>query len=319
MKSPWCWRKLRTAALVFATLLMGIFGRGEDADYLSRLKAIGLPHLEGKVTAYYSPGPGHREHAERLQRAIEDMNAFYRERLKVETRAPLALLDSKDWMRVSGNSYGLPMVMGTPPVIFMPATSDNPAHGLMDARKAAIPPAALETFLQQQHTTFAEVADIFVDLIGFHELGHDLTDHFGIDPQDRWFSEFLASYWSYGYIAERQPQWKAVFELLGRPSAVRPKNTSLEDFERLYNDVDDYGWYQGMFEMRIVEVYRQAGIGFISAVKKELPQAKKAAGYTLPVEERMKPEVLLERLESISPGFKRWSAEFTPRVVTKPS
>jgi hypothetical protein len=48
-------------------------------------------------------------------------------------------------------------------------------------------------------------------------------------------------------------KWKGVVGLSGRPSKIRPRNTSLEDFERLYGEVDDYGWYQGMFEARIPE------------------------------------------------------------------
>ncbi len=105
------------------------------------------------------------------------MNGFYQSRLEVQTNvAALALLDSKSWTNVTEGRYGLPVCEGTPLVIFMPATRDNPAFGLMMARRQAIPPGLLQTFLKDNNTTFDAVADQFVDLIGFHELGAE-TPH----------------------------------------------------------------------------------------------------------------------------------------------
>jgi hypothetical protein len=161
--------------------------------------------------------------------------------------------------------------------------------------------------LKANNTTFEAVADQFVDLIGFHELGHTLTVNFGIDPKDRWFDEFLASYWSYAYISERQPVWKQAFDLLGRPSKVRPKNTSLEDLERLYSAVDDYGWYQGMFEARIREIYPHSGLKLLTDLRGNLPRTPTS---TDPPTSSMKPEELLQRLERITPGFQAWAVEF---------
>jgi hypothetical protein len=97
---------------------------------------------------------------------------FYESRLGVKAELPLALLNAADWKRVTGNDYSLPQVGGTPPVIMMPATSDNPVYGLMDARKAAIPPEQLQTYLNDHHTTFNAMAADFVDFLGFHEIGH---------------------------------------------------------------------------------------------------------------------------------------------------
>lgn len=137
-----------------------------------------------------------------------------------------------------------------------------------------------------------------------------LTLNFRIDPKDRWLSEFLASYWSYAYISERRPEWKRVFDLLGRPSKLRPKNTSLEDFERLYSAVEDYGWYQGMFEARIREIYPELGLKLLFDLRRDLPLTDKSPGYTAPLTTRMKPEELLQRLEKIAPGFQAWAIEF---------
>jgi hypothetical protein len=304
-------RRMRFVVIVAAAVVTSLAASGDEPDYLSKIKELGLLHLEGQIPAYYSAGPGHREHAQELQNAIGDMNAFYQDRLGVRTAVVLALLDTKDWTRVTGNDYGLPMVAGTPSVVFMPATPDSPAHALMMARRDAIPSETLQSFLKNQNSTFEAVADQFVDLIGFHELGHELTVNFGIDPKNRWLSEFLASYWSYAYISERRPRWKAVFDFLGRPSEVRPKNTSLEDFERLYGGVDDYGWYQGMFEARIRQIYPKERLTLLTNLKKEFPLTASAPGYVMPAADRMKPQVLLDKLDKIAPGFKEWGREFT--------
>jgi hypothetical protein len=242
------------------------------------MKELGLQSIDGKVPAYYSPGQ--RAHAEVLKSRIEDMNRYFQGRLGVQADVVLALLDSTGWTDVTGEPYGIAMVIGKPRVIFMPATSDNPTFGLIRARQEAIPPETLKLFLQDNHIPFESAVSQFVDLVGFHELGHVLTLNFGIDPHDHFLSEFLAGYWSYAYISERQAEWKRVFDLFGRPSKIRPQHTSLEDFERLYMRVDDPGWYHGMFEAHIREIYPKLGLGLLSDVRKEFPLSGDPLAYT---------------------------------------
>lgn len=314
MRTPWRYPRW----LAFAAVLSygALAAQAEDVNLVERMKQLALPTLSGAVPSYYSEG--NREHAARLQSAIEDMNVFYQKRLGVQAHVTLALLDAKDWNRVTGEEYSLPRVEGDPLVILMPATSDNPIYGLIGARKEAVPPNELQAFLRDHHTTFSSVAETFVDLIGFHELGHTLNTQFGIDSKDLWLNEFLANYWSYAYISERQTEWKIVFGLLGRPSKTRPKNTSLEDFERLYDTVDDYGWYQGMFESRVREIYPRFGLKFLTDLKQMFPLA--ARGTMLPdVAARMKPAELLERLETIAPGFQKWTEAFSPTQQAMPT
>lgn len=307
------WRHARWFSWLALLSYLTFTAQAEEANLVARMKELALPTLNGTVPAYYSVG--HREHAEKLQAAIEDMNVFYQKRLGVQADVSLALLDAKDWKRVTSQEYSLPHVEGNPLVIVMPATSDNPVFGLIAARKEAIPPELLQAFLTDHHTTFAAVAGEFVDLIGFHELGHTLNNQFGIDSTNLWLNEFLANYWSYGYISERQPEWKGVFDLLGRPSRMRPKNTSLEDFERLYSEVDDYGWYQGMFEARVRDICPQLGLKFLLDLKQRFPHSAGTPWNEAPLATRMKPAELLERLETIAPGFQKWGQEFssTPR------
>jgi hypothetical protein len=104
-----------------------------------------------------------------------------------------------------------------------------------------------------------------------------------------------------------------VIALFGRPSQTRPKHTTLADFEQLYFLVDDYGWYQGMFERRIQEMYPQAGLQFIKELKRQFPRTAGIPGGVSipdPVVNRLPPEVALEKLEAIAPGFKAWAAGF---------
>jgi len=279
---------------------------GEDPDYVAKIQTLGFQSLGGQIPTFYSSA--YRSHAQRLKAMAEDMNVFFKAQMGVEARFVWAVLDSRDWTKVTGLPWGFPGPAqhqgpeGSPQVIFMPATSGSPAFGLMMARKEAIPPGQLDAFLKDHHTTFEAVADQFVDLLGFHEVGHELTPNFGIDPKVRWLHEFLASYWAYAYIAERKPEWKDVFALLGRPSKVRPKNTSLEDFERLYSGVDDYGWYQGMFEVQIRAMYPEYGLKFLRAIRDALPRSRNSPALS--------PSQVLERVAKITPGFEKWAEGF---------
>ncbi len=198
----------------------------------------------------------------------------------------------------------------------MPATSGGVAYQQMMARKEAIPPEVLHAFVKSNHTTFEAAADQFVDLIGFHELGHQLCQAYAIDPQVHWLNEVVATYFLYAYVSERKPEMKPVFDLFGRPSKIRPKNTSLEDFERLYLRVDDFGWYQGMFETRVRELYPKMGLKFLEELRRRF-----AAATNTSKEQRANGEPatgvllahVLEQVEQIAPGFQAWAQGFRER------
>lgn len=274
----------------------------QEANPLAELSKLGLGRLQGPMLTYYSDGK--RERAEKTRTDIEAMNAFFQERLGIRADVALAVVDSGSWAKVNSKPYGLPNINQrvTPPVIYMPATSGGMAFQLMMARKEAIPAEELEAYVRASGKEFEAVADDFVDLIAFHELGHALVRQFGIGPRCHWLNEFLASYFSYAFVSGQSPAKKRVFDLLGRPSKVRPKNTTLEDLERIYNRVDDYGWYQGMFEERIHEIYPRLGLEFVKDARREFPQVAKP--------EPLPPAEVLGRLERIAPGFEAWGERF---------
>jgi len=64
--------------------------------------------------------------------------------------------------------------------------------------------------------------------------------------------------------------------------AMHFQHTSLEDFEHLYMRVDDPGWYHGMFEAHIREIYPKLGLGFLSDLRKAFPLSGDPLAYTPP-------------------------------------
>ncbi len=314
------WRRSPgNTSLVWAMLMVSIglgawvWHQSSNAlvEFLPRVVHLNLPVLPAPVTTYYADGAKAR--AERLQADVRDMNAFYQERLGVQADVTLAVLNSNQWARVNPIPFGLPGVLGVPHVVFMPAHSGGWTFHQMRAREGAIPADVLQDYLRTTQKTLEAASDDFVDFIALHELGHVLLMRYGIDPGCHWLNEFLASYLAYAYVAERRPERKPVIALLGRPSVTRPRHTTLADLERLYFRVDDYGWYQGMFERRIQEMYPNAGLRFIAELRRQRPRPPTTAQDTaLPEEvlDRIAPERALQIVEAIAPGFQAWAEGF---------
>ncbi len=302
------------AVLAVAIALGGLLWHRSDValhEFLPRVVTLDLPSLPGPVPTYHDRGA--KERAERLQADLREMNGFYQEKLGVQVAVHLAVLHSNQWTRVNPFPFGLPGVLGEPPVVFAPAHSGGWAFHQMLGRKAAIPANVWQDYLRATQKTFEAASDDFVDFIALHELGHVLCIHYGIDPSCNWLNEFLASYFGYAFLAERRPERKPVIALFGRPSPTRPKHTTLADFERLYFLVEDYGWYQGMFEQRIQEMYPQAGLQFLKDLKRVLLRTvpiPDGVAIPDPVLTRIPPEVVVEKLESVAPGFRAWAAGF---------
>ncbi|MEZ4660985.1 MAG: hypothetical protein R2911_25830 [Caldilineaceae bacterium] len=280
----------------------------KETNQLEKVIKLGLPKLEGRISTYYSEGAETR--AQKLATDVTAMHAFYHERLGIQATVTLAVLNANDWIKVNSAPYGAPNVSmwSPPPVIFMPATSGGLAFKFMVGRKDAIPAELLSSYLEINQTTFETAADEFVDIIGFHELGHPLCGHYRIAPRCHWLNEYIASYFAYAFIAELKPESKKVFELLGRPSKARPKNTTLADFERLYAGVDDYGWYHGMFEAHIQQLYPKMGLQFLTELQRRFPTT--GPTQRLPRPNPVPPEEVLEELEKFAPGFESWARSF---------
>ena len=292
----------------FACALVLLFAPGsysqEGMTALQKVKGLKNPSFTKKITVYYSPG--YEKKAKELQSMIEEAMRFYEKKLTVKVELSLALLTQDQWKQVRPVPYGLPNVSSPPHVVFLPATDDGVVTADALSLKSNLTPATLNK-LKSSGYTFDQAAVKFVDLIGLHELGHTYAVNLGLVPPrpNKWFGEFLASYFAYAYLREKRPKMATLFYVMAADLALegpRPKHTSLVDFERLYSGVGpkNYGWYQGKFFQRVAQVYDAKGLSFIASVLKAFPASE---GESLPV------EVVLERLEKISPGFIEWSQD----------
>lgn len=276
----------------------------EEMTTLQKVQSLKNPSFKNKITVHYSPG--YEKRAKELQSMIEEAMRFYDRKLKMRVELSLAVLTRDQWKQVRPQPYGLPNVSSPPHVAFLPATADGVVTTDALSLESNLTPATLKK-LKSSGYTFEQAAVKFVDLIGLHELGHAYAVSLGLIPPrpNKWFSEFLASYFAYAYLREQRPKLATLFHVMAAGLALegpRPKYASLEDFERLYSGMGpkNYGWYQGKFFQRVAQVYDAKGLSFIAEVGKAFPAGE---GESLPV------DTVLERLEKISPGFIEWAKD----------
>jgi hypothetical protein len=262
-----------------------------------------LDHREGVVPLYYSACC--RERALEFQKALEDLIGFYKERLRVDSALVFAVLDENDWKRFgqqfgggSGPPYGLTTVSRPPgAVAFIPADDQGVITKTLLADRPFATPAALKAFASGK-LTYDEAARRYIRHPAFHEVGHALAFQYGIQTPSHWLNEMLASYFAYAYEKALPPETAAIVERFTKLSSPPVAYTSLPDFETHRRmPPANYDWYQRQFEGRVVEVYNQEGLGFLTKVKAEFPAGTRD----------MSVADTLARLEAISPGFEAWA------------
>jgi hypothetical protein len=220
---------------------------------------------------------------------------FYEENFDARQSFALAIIDSVGWKRITQIPYGLPFVSGPPYIVCLPASSKNV---LSEIISTAMDRHELNT---NKGMSQEEIINLFISLIGFHELGHIYAIAYGISFPNKWIFEFAATYFAYFYLEQNFPIqseiWGEVSEILVRE--LEPSTTSLNDFEEMYVrvGVDNYAWYQAAFLIRVIEVYRQQGIEFL----------KKLKTYQWPSDS---PSEYLKEMETISPGFVTWAKNY---------
>ena len=196
--------------------------------------------------------------------------------------------------------YGLPFVNGAPPVMVLPFRQEGAIVTGYMANASRLPAEVVKLVEASRRPFAAHVADM-VDLVGYHELGHLYVGEWGINPHTRWFSELLATYFGYAFMAERLPELARTWEIVSRSDAGNtPEHRSLADFERLYSGVgaDNYIWYQGRFSERVFAIFAIERLDFLRKVKDAFPG---------PPNQRLASDQLLEQLEKVRPGFKEWA------------
>jgi hypothetical protein len=300
------------AATVFAacTLLASAAALAQfESGRLERVQALKLPTLNGIVPTYYTPG--YKERAREMQRFVIAEMKFAQRQLGVQVPLSLAVLDKAQWSVAERQlPYPIPSVDGEPPVALMPA--DWSAAEDFFARESDIDAKTREE-LAVHGLSWHEASHRSGDLIGGHELGHEVINAYGIQAGTRWLNELLASYVLYAYLQgeRRDLLWLANIIQEGNRPNLPQHHVSLDDFESQYMEIlskdgDNYGWYQGQFLEQVIRVYPQQGLKFLELVRAAFP-AGSSPNHQLGNAET------LRRLEKFSPGFSAWAASLETR------
>jgi len=299
---------IRSGALVTLVLLASTSVGGLSQPAPSILDGVRLAaplRLEGPILVHYSAGA--EERARVLRERLTQASAFYAEQLGVSPTYTLAVLDPAAWKAATNGAvpYGMPFV--SQGVMVLPFRQEGVVADAYMAHASKLPDAVVNA-VQSSRRPFSDHVAEMVDLIGYHELGHLYVGALGIAPQNRWFSEMLATYIAYAFIAERVPNLTTTWRIVtASDSQTTPSYRSLADFERLYSGVgaDNYNWYQGRFSDRVLEVFPVARLEFIRKVRDAFPRQ---------ANEKLTLEQVLNRVEKIHPGFQAWAASLaTPK------
>ncbi len=258
-----------------------------------KVEALNLPQLSGSVTTNYSKS--FEQRAREVQDLLAPAGAFFEEHLGVKEDFQLAILDEQDWQNVTPIPYGLPFVSGPPNVVFIPAT---PNHELARIILSAI---KNKGFDKKYGLSNKAISELFVALIGFHELGHVYARAYGISFPNKWTFEFVATYMAYYYLKENKPEYNALWLDAGSAllDVIEPRHTSLADFERLYTRVGiaNYAWYQVVFLQQVHETYQ----------RHEKNLLKEMHDHNWPAES---PTHYLDEMEKIARGFLGWAKQY---------
>lgn len=281
-----------------------LFGQSESKKFslAKRVQNLSLDSTVLGEVVYYSKS--YLERAEKISELIKRANEFYSDSLGINAKVEIALLDTVDYNIVSPNvPYGLPFVNRG--LIFLPADTSIGAVKDMYAPFAKTASEKIILNLKNAGYEYNEALNQMVDLIGLHELGHELNALYGIDSRQAWFNEFMASYFGYAYMQTQDSRLGIIWDNITNAGFEEyyPNYTSLDDFNKLYIGVGvgDYVWFQNAFQERIRVVYSVQGLDFIKHVKEKLSDPT------------FKPETaieLLEVLEEIEPGFFAWASSF---------
>jgi hypothetical protein len=277
----------------------------EELNRMDGIKSLSLNSIPGVMPTFYSP------HAERRARYLQSLFrgeiAYYTDLFHVPF-APItmAVLNPQQWPTVAGEEpYGMPSVDGTSPAVFVMPVSWDDVTWMLVPKREEVPPAMLRAALANGRK-WDQVKFEGCDGIGTHEIGHSIIRQLGIDPQTKWFNEFLASYVGYAYLKAKAPPQalsNEIFWTVGLDNAPHPF-TKLDDFENKYDELQqqnpgNYGWYQLALDQRVIEIYSQRGVEYLRTVKAEFP----SGAPTLDSAQ------LLDKLERISPGWKAWAID----------
>lgn len=287
-------------------------GAAGDSKRMVSIRTLRLASIPGAMTTYYSPHSETR--AKYLQDLLGGEIAYYSKQFHVDlTPVTMAVLDAKQWPKVAGDDpYGMPSVDGTSPAVFVMPASWKGVTWMVIPSREEVSPGMLRKALANGKK-WNQVKFEGCDGIGTHEIGHSIIRQLGIDPQTRWFNEFLASYAGYAYLKATDPEQalsNEIFWTVGLNKSPHPF-TKLDDFESKYDELQqtypgNYGWYQLALDQQVIEIYRQRGLEFLREVQERFPRG----GAT------MNSAQVLDKLEGIGPGWRAWSTLVESGTIT---
>ncbi len=252
---------------------------------LERLRALGLPRLDGAVPVYYSQGL--KALALRDQAEITDCANWYSQQLHVKVPVTLAVLNKVDWDRI-GSLAAYPMAEAFPEqgnVIFMPDTfSSFPGqNGHVDLNKK-------------------------LAFISFHETGHLYQRALHLEGPDLFMQEFSATMLASAYALLRHPE--LIDATLDSRTNAPQRYTSFEDMDLIYEGVgfDNYDWLQ-------VETVRLA-VFFVKG--QDLAGLVKKMQVTFPLGRTMSNTQVFSNLDAIRPGMLVQAGSLAKPTTMKP-
>ena len=278
---------------IIAVIVFCISCSSPTLSTLEKVKHLDLNSIDGNITAYYSAGYEDRalSHLNLLQNSTE----FFEENFEIDQKFSIAIIDSANWKKITSVPYGLPFVSGPPYIVCFPANSDNI---LSNTITNVIDGYQLNT---QYGMTNKEIVNLFVSLIGFHELGHIYANTYGISFPNKWTFEFTATYFAYFYLdqnfSKERDIWIDVSKII--IEEMQPRYTSLKDFEEKYSGVGvkNYAWYQVVFLLQVEKVYLKQGRAFIEKLRDHIWSSTSTTAY-------------LYEMDEIGSGFAKWAQQY---------
>ncbi|WP_237856183.1 hypothetical protein [Rhodohalobacter sulfatireducens] len=279
--------------VLFLILLSAVSTTIYGQSAIEKIRALNLHSIEGPIKTYYSEG--FKDRAEDNFNLLSKSIEFFENQFDLQQSFSIAIIDSVDWKKISSIPYGLPFVSGPPYVVCIPAQSNNELSNIVASSTNGY---ELE---DQYEMSNEEIVNLFVSLIGFHELGHIYANAYGAGFPNKWTFEFAATYFAYFYLDQHYPKkrdlWVDVSRIL--VNELSPRFTSLTDFEEMYVRVgiENYAWYQVVFLMRVKELYESKGKTFIEDFKNHTWSSTSSSEY-------------IHEMEEIGSGFNSWAQRF---------
>ncbi len=279
------------AALVGGVTLLSAEPQDQRPSPKTVVAGLGLASERvGRVTAHFVPAD--RARALDMAGHIEGAAALFERELGLSFPVELAALRPDKWFsEFPGVPYAVPWVSMKERLLLVPSSL---TEGVMvEGRR----PAA---------------AKGLVDFVALHEYGHvaarelyrsgDSADYIPV----HWFSELLATYFAYAYVAPTDATWAAMIKQAAQDGVAgyAPKVLSLDwTFMGAMSGrelSDTYAWYQFTLNLQAIELYDKHGLPLLAALRR-LSWNRSQTWTT---------ETLLDELQGLTPDLVDWARHF---------